>query len=69
MGEKKDGDAHNVRELTPPKLPKAKADKMVTVWKCVIHEGEVLTTVDHRKVTLATSIVIEVHGEWLESVD
>jgi len=58
-----------VRELVPPKLPKAKVDKMVTVWECVIHEGEVLTTTDRRRVTLATSIVIEVHDDWLESVD
>ena len=58
-----------VRELKPPELPKAKADRMVTVWECVIHEGETLTTVDHRRVTLACSVVVEIHNEWLESVD
>lgn len=62
-------DKPTVRELKPPTLPRAKADKMVTVWECVIHEGETLTTTDHRRVTLSTSIVIEVQDEWLESVD
>ena len=67
VDEKKD--KPKVRELKPPELPRGKADKMVTVWECVIHEGESLITVDHRKVTLARSIVIEVQDEWLESVD
>ena len=68
MADKKGGKP-TVHELIPPSLPKAKADRMMTVWECVIHEGETLTTTDHRRVTLRTSIVIEVHGEWLESVD
>jgi hypothetical protein len=68
MSDKKN-DKPRVRELKQAKLPKAKADKMVTVWECVIHEGETLTTTDHRRVTLCTSIVIEVHNDWLEAVD
>jgi len=68
VDEKKKADPR-VRELKPPDLPKAKADKMVTVWECVLHEGETLTTTDHRKVTLARSVVVEIHDEWLESVD
>ena len=69
MGDKKKPDKPKLRGLKPPELPRAKADRMVTVWECVIHEGKVLTTVDHRKVTLATSIVVEVQDDWLESVD
>jgi hypothetical protein len=69
MTRDKKGDKPKVRELQSVELPKAKADKMVTVWECVIHEGETLTTTDHRRVTLRSSIVVEVHNDWLEPID
>ena len=65
----KDTDDPTVRELKVPDLPKAVANPLITVWECVILEGEELITVDLRRVTLGKTIVIEVRDEWLSSVD
>ena len=58
-----------VIEMEGREFPRAKSSRLVPVWECVISEGEELTTLDHRKVTLKVPIVIEVQNDWLEGVD
>ena len=60
---------NNIVELKPPDLPHAKSDRVHTVWECVLTEGTVLTTIDHRTVRLACPIVIDVLDDWLASVE